>query len=72
MVPTNSKSHSQHSVLTVKSTSAVQDTTKSYNTSAQLRTDETRGATTHMDIHPPRGKTGAGWKHTNTQSISKY
>jgi len=21
-----------------------------------------------MDIHPPRGKTGASWKHTNTRS----
>jgi len=30
------------------------------------------GANTHMDIHPPRGKTGASLEHTNTRSISKY
>jgi len=28
-------------------------------------------ATTHMDIHPPRGKTGASREHANIQSISK-
>ena len=28
-------------------------------------------ATTHMDIQPPRGKTGASWEHTNTRSVSK-
>jgi len=26
---------------------------------------------THMDIHPPRGKTGASWEHTNTRSVNK-
>ena len=34
--------------------------------------DETRSATTHKDIRPPRGKTGAGGKHRNTGNISKY
>ena len=34
----------------------------------QYRATATVCATTYMDIHPPRGKTGASWEHTNTRS----
>ena len=41
------------------------------HTEKQYMATTTVFATTHMDIHPPRGKTGARWEHTNTRSVSK-
>jgi hypothetical protein len=40
------------------------------NNEKQYTATTTVCATTHTDIHPPGGKTGARWEHTNTQSVS--
>ena len=29
-------------------------------------------ATNHMEIHPPRGKTGTSWEHTNIRSVRDH
>ena len=56
--------------LTVYNCSAVKKTAthreKRYTTTTKVC------VTTHIDIHPPRGKTGTSWEHTNTRSVSKY
>ena len=45
--------------------------TATHSEKQYMATTTTVCATTHMDIHPPRGKTGASWEHTNTRSVSK-
>ena len=56
--------------LTVNNSSAEKKTAT--HSEKQYTATTTVCATTHMDIHPPKGKTGAKWEHTNTRSVSKY
>ena len=57
--------------LHVSANSSAEKKTATNSEKQYTATTTTVCATTNMDIHPPRGKTGASWEHTNTRSVSK-